>query len=418
MAVDLDTHPCFSEKAKGQYGRIHLPVAPKCNIQCNFCDRKYACANENRPGVTVEVLSPGQSIAYLKQAKAKAPHISVMGIAGPGDPFANPAETMETLRRTREAFPEMLLCVATNGLGIGPYIPELAALETSHVTLTVNAVDPEIGAKVYAWVRDGKTIYRGKAAAAVLLERQLDAIKALKQNGIIVKINTILIPGVNDEHVEAIAKMVKSLGADLMNIMPLKPVADTPFGALGEPDAAMVQRAKAEAGAHLPLMHHCTRCRADACGMIGKDDESLRETLQEAAKLPINPEEERPYVAAASMEGMLVNMHLGEAKEVHIFKPTEDGFETVEVRACPPPGGGTERWMDLARRLSDCRAILVSSVGQKPVDILEQLGVKVVMMEGMIQEGLEHVYDGTELRAPTRKHRCGSGCGGDGMGCA
>jgi len=33
-------HPCFNEKAHFSTARIHLPVAPKCNIQCNFCNRK------------------------------------------------------------------------------------------------------------------------------------------------------------------------------------------------------------------------------------------------------------------------------------------------------------------------------------------------------------------------------------------
>lgn len=51
-------HPCFQESCHGKYGRIHLPVAPACNIQCAYCDRRYDCANESRPGVTSEVISP------------------------------------------------------------------------------------------------------------------------------------------------------------------------------------------------------------------------------------------------------------------------------------------------------------------------------------------------------------------------
>ena len=59
-------------------------------------------------------------MAYLDDVVAKrARNIAVMGIAGPGDPFANPEETMETLRLVRERFPKMMLCVATNGLGVG-----------------------------------------------------------------------------------------------------------------------------------------------------------------------------------------------------------------------------------------------------------------------------------------------------------
>ncbi|MEQ2789490.1 nitrogen fixation protein NifB, partial [Flavonifractor plautii] len=48
-------HPCLSVQAHFRYGRIHLPVAPRCNIRCGYCDRRYDCANESRPGVTSEV---------------------------------------------------------------------------------------------------------------------------------------------------------------------------------------------------------------------------------------------------------------------------------------------------------------------------------------------------------------------------
>jgi len=129
--IDFKNHPCFDKEAHKKFGRVHLPVAPRCNIQCNFCNRKYDCMNESRPGVTSTVLTPQQAIAYLRDVVEKRPDISVMGIAGPGDPFANPEETMETLRLTRKYFPKMILCVATNGLNVAPYVDEMAELQVS-----------------------------------------------------------------------------------------------------------------------------------------------------------------------------------------------------------------------------------------------------------------------------------------------
>ena len=93
MALDLTQHPCFNSDVRHRTGRIHLPVAPKCNIQCNYCNRKFDCANESRPGVTSAVLSPNQALALSHRALEKAPYLKVVGIAGPGDPFANPEET-------------------------------------------------------------------------------------------------------------------------------------------------------------------------------------------------------------------------------------------------------------------------------------------------------------------------------------
>jgi nitrogen fixation protein NifB len=158
--MNLENHPCFNDKVRHLYGRIHLPVAPRCNVQCNFCNRKYDCVNESRPGVTSGTLSPEQAIDYLDQVLEIKKNISVVGIAGPGDAFANPEDSLETLRLVREKYPYMILCVATNGLNLEPYAEQLAQVNVSHVSVTVNAVDPTIVEKIYSWVRDGKRVLR------------------------------------------------------------------------------------------------------------------------------------------------------------------------------------------------------------------------------------------------------------------
>ncbi|HEX3047114.1 MAG TPA: radical SAM protein, partial [Bacillota bacterium] len=228
-------HPCFNAAARIRYGRIHLPVAAGCNIQCNFCNRKYDCANENRPGVTSSLLTPGQAVDYLERVLRKRHDIAVVAIAGPGDPFANPEVTLETVRQVNERFPQLLICLATNGLRLGFYIEELARLRISHVTITINTVNPEIGKKIYAWVRDGKVIYRGEEGAMLLLERQLAAVAALKSHGITVKVNTVVIPGINDEYVKDVAAKVAELKADIMNAVPFYPVPGSAFADVEAP---------------------------------------------------------------------------------------------------------------------------------------------------------------------------------------
>ncbi len=419
--MDLSKHPCFNDAVRHQFGRIHLPVAPDCNIQCNFCDRRFNCVNESRPGVTTSVLTPHQALAYLDQSLARDPRIAVVGIAGPGDPFANAEATLQTLELVRGRHSEILLCVATNGLNVAPYADELARLRVSHVTLTVNAVEPEIGQHVYAWVRDGRNVSRGAAAARLLWERQRDAIRRLKALDLVVKINTILIPGINDQHVDQVARTMRDLGADILNCVPMYPVANTPLGELPEPSPQLVAEARRQAGQYLPLMHHCTRCRADACGLLGEapsDEQHAR--LRHAAAQPLVPADDRPCVAVATLEGMLVNQHLGEAARLHVFRQQGSEFEMVETRAAPPPGGGDQRWQRLAELLHDCRALLVSSAGSAPVDVLRRRGIRVVMMEGLIEEGLEAVYSGHTIRAPLRRdHHCNAGvtCAGNGQGC-
>jgi MoaA/NifB/PqqE/SkfB family radical SAM enzyme len=138
-------HPCFNCGASQKNSRMHLPIAPKCNIQCNYCVRKYDCMNESRPGVTTSVLSPEEAFAKYKLVKEKVENLTVIGIAGPGDALANFDETKKALEMIHEDDPNITFCVSTNGLMLPYHAKELADLNVSHVTVTVNAVDPAIG---------------------------------------------------------------------------------------------------------------------------------------------------------------------------------------------------------------------------------------------------------------------------------
>jgi len=417
---NLTNHPCFNPDAKGKFGRVHLPVAPKCSVQCLFCNRKYDCVNESRPGVTSSLLSPGQALHYVTRLLDMGRPISVAGIAGPGDPFANPLETMETMRLLRRRLPDLLLCVSTNGLGVAPYISELAEIGVSHVTITMSAIDPRIGACIYGWVRDGKKVVRGIEAATLMIRRQLEAIRLLKSHGITVKINSILIPGVNEHHMVVIAKRCKQEGVDLHNIIPLCPVEDTPLGMLPEPSAGLVDSLRAECGELVTQMTHCQRCRADACGLLSEG--TTQETmgmLQEEAAAPVRPDEDRPHVAVATREGVLVNQHLGEADDFNIYGLQDGNAFLVETRPAPERGCGDDRWATLGKTLHDCRAILASSAGPRPTNALTQAGIKVIIMEGLIDEAINAIYSGEPIRAPVREFKCGkgAGCNGDGGGC-
>ena len=420
ISRDLSRHPCFNAEAKGSYGRVHLPVAPQCNIRCNYCNRKYDCVNESRPGVTSAVLSPVQAARYVEKILEREPRISVAGIAGPGDPFANPEETLATMRLIKERFPHILLCLSTNGLGIGGYLDDVAEIGVSHVTITVNAVDPQIGQKIYSWVRDAKVIYRGLRGAELMLDRQIAAIKGLKKRGITVKVNTIVVPSINDHHVEEVARTMAGLGVDLLNCMAMHPNSDTPFEDIEEPGKQMMEEIQAKAERYLPQMRHCTRCRADAVGLLGEDrTEELRGCLSECAGH--SPDQaSRPYVAVATMEGILVNQHLGEAYRLQIWSKTEDGFHCVGEREAPEPGGGILRWKQLAETLKDCRAVLVAGIGESPADVLTKAGIEPIEISGFIEPALEAVYSGRGLNEfKMRRRGCGqgAGCSGTGDGC-
>jgi nitrogen fixation protein NifB len=421
MRISTDQHPCFNRNSAKSCGRVHLPVAPRCNIQCNYCNRKYDCVNESRPGVASAVLKPHQAVEYMRRVLDLEPAIRVAGIAGPGDPLANPAETLETLRLMREHFPHLLFCLSTNGLGASAHLDDLAALGVTHATVTLNTVDPEIGARIYSFVRDGNVLYRGRAGAELLLSRQLEAIRGFAERGILVKVNTIVLPGINDAHLLEVARTARDLGATLMNLVPLHPTADTPFATLAEPSREVMASLRDQAGVLVPQMTHCRRCRADAVGLLGQDRSmELAPTLASCAKLPPSDLADRPYVAVATREGMLVNQHLGEAKSFQIWgRDGNGGFRLAEERQAPPLGCGPSRWEDLARTLRDCRAVLCAALGDKPRAILQEHGLTPVEGSGFIEEALSTVYSSGNLDSLRGRRKglatpcCGAG-GGEG----
>ena len=418
--MDLTNHPCFNAKMRGLYGRVHLPIAPRCNIQCKYCDRKYDCVNESRPGVTSAVLTPNQAMTYLDFVLEEVKNISVVGIAGPGDPFANPTETMKTLTMVREKYPDLICCLATNGLGIGPYIDELADINVSHVTITLNAIDPEIGSKIYSFVRHGKKVLTPRAGFKILLEKQLEAIQQLKERKITTKINTIIIPGINEDHIEAVAEKMSHMGVDILNCIPFYPNQGAAFAHLKEPSKEVVTGIRKKAARYLPQMLHCKRCRADAVGILGENNSiEIMEKLKECSELPEIHDETKPYVAVASLEGVLVNQKLGKAEKLLIYGKQDGKVTFIETRKTPVPGGGLKRWEELSDLISDCRALLVAGLGDNPRRVLKEKGINIMELDGLIEEAAEAVFEGHSMNYMMRRDikACNKQHPMAGMGC-
>ncbi|WP_407307182.1 radical SAM protein [Desulfosporosinus sp. SB140] len=260
-------HPCFATHGHGKTGRIHLAVAPGCNISCNYCVRKFDCANESRPGVTSRVQTVEEALQTVKVAKASdiGAKLKVVGIAGPGDPLANSA-TFDTLRGVKRDFPDMILCLSTNGLLLPEKIKELAEIGVSHLTITINTLDEKVGAEIYGYVRwQGKTLI-GPSAARILINNQLLGMEMAAEAGMTLKVNTVLIPGVNDKLLYSLGLEIKKRGANIHNIVPLIPQAK--FAHLKAPSKELLASCRNSMVQILPQMQHCQQCRADAIGLL------------------------------------------------------------------------------------------------------------------------------------------------------
>jgi nitrogen fixation protein NifB len=447
----IHNHPCYSEQAHHYYARMHVAVAPACNIQCHYCNRKYDCANESRPGVVSELLKPDQAIKKVLAVGAAIPQMSVVGIAGPGDPLANPQRTFATFRELTRLAPDLKLCVSTNGLALPQHVDELAKHNIDHVTITINCLDPEIGAKIYPWIFWNHRRIKGVKAAEILIQQQQRGLEMLVERGILVKINSVMIPGINDEHLKEVSQVVKAKGAFLHNIMPLIAEAKhgTFFGLTGQPSPTPDELNNLQTACEsddMRMMRHCRQCRADAVGLLGEDrgDEFSLEKIEhleidhvaamqrrQAEKLRIEAEMAtkhaapakpvdntvqfisldslrakkktyRPVFMAVASKGQgIINLHFGHAQEFLVYEASQAGVKFIRAAKAElyctgddSCGEAESRIEQIIKSLAGCEVVLCAKIGYEPWGKLEAAGIQPNGEHAMevIEDAVKAVY--------------------------
>jgi nitrogen fixation protein NifB len=405
-------HPCYSPSAHHRYARMHLAVAPACNVQCNYCNRKYDCANESRPGVVSELLTPQMAIRKAKAVAAAIPQLSVIGIAGPGDPLANASRTFDTLEGLRSALPDVKLCISTNGLALPQAVDHLIELGVDHVTITMNAIDAHVSAGIYDWVYlDGQRL-RGRDGAQALIDRQLEGMQKLIERGVLVKVNSVLIPGINDAHLPEVSEVIRDMGAFLHNIMPLisKPEHGTYFGLNGqrEPMPYEVDQVRELCGGAIAQMSHCQQCRADAVGMLGEDRsqeftldkleaevEPYQSVMHRRTRIQAalstqgaSEDDDACLVAVASKSGDVIDQHFGHVRRFQIYAVSSEGAVRVGERHVPLYCQGESdcdtdaqqsTFTTMLDLLTDVDAVFCARVGMAPWQQLEEAGIAPVV---------------------------------------
>lgn len=392
LAAVLSEHPCYDEDAHRRFARMHLPVAPRCNIQCNYCNRKFDCSNESRPGVTSEVLTPEQASDKVDFVYSQIPELKVIGIAGPGDPLANEA-TFETIDLVHRRFPELTMCISTNGLALPGNAKRLYDLGVRFVTITMNAVDPSVGEKVYSHVTGPEGVLRGREAAEYLISRQKQGLDECVALGMVVKINIVMIPGVNDAHIPELVRYVKEKGAYTVNILPLIPVGGTAFENMQAPTPEMRKDLMDRCGEYgIKVMRHCKQCRADAIGKLG-DDRSAEfagcGSCRTAEQRPILLGNLRDVIAVATEDGVNIDRGFGNTPEFRIYS-LRDGKEIERV----PVGLGAsvagkshkDHIASILLSLNGPKYIAVSEIGHYPEKLITDQGIKLIVSKERIAD--------------------------------
>jgi len=239
---------------------------------------------------------------------------------------------------------------------------------------------------------------------------------------VLTKINSVLIPGINDEHLYEVNREVKKRGAFLHNIMPLISEAEhgTVFGLTGQrgPSAQELKAVQDACMGGANLMRHCRQCRADAVGLLGEDrsDEFTQDKIDQMevvydldkrrdyqrqveaerqaqhqarlAALQAVPADDgvdaglKVLVAVATVGHGKVNQHFGHATEFQVFEVSSTqalfvGHRRVDLY-CQGGYGEDEQLPSIVNAINDCHAVLVAKIGACPRDELKAAGIEPV----------------------------------------
>lgn len=221
------------------------------------------CATEaiQHPGWTARLLSVEAAVNLVGRVMLTRKDSNfVIGVAGPGDPLAND-QTFEALSLIHKEYPQLLKCVCTNGLLLGDRLEKIEACGVKAITVTVNAFSSDIGKNIYSWVRYDGVTYRGEEAASLLIANQFGGLRKAVDRGFSVKVNTVLIPGVNDKQLPQLARRAREAGAAVLNVMPLIPSGK--MKELRPPTCEELRNARQDCEGIIPQFHRCEQCRAD-----------------------------------------------------------------------------------------------------------------------------------------------------------
>lgn len=365
---------------------IVLPVAPQANHRIRFSSYEK----------TSPALTPEEAVGWTGNLLKDGKRISDVEIKGPGDPLATPKLTFRTLELLSGRYPEIKACVSTIGLGADKCADRLAALGVSHVTVEMQATDPEILKKIYAWVRPGRKTIPLSMVTAMLVESQEIAVRTLVQSGVRVNIRTTVFQGINDSHMAELAAAASAYGADSMELVPSVSKDETEGGDSASCSAETLDSACRQASQHLAVFKR-----------VANDimPSSMQTGCEQSAPIP-KASPSRPNVAVASSNGMDIDLHMGQAHRMLIYGPREDGLTCfLETRPVPRAGTGKDRWSALASQcLHDCYCVLVANAGEAPRKVLGTHGIKVIISSENIQGMVDVLYHGNR-----KKGKCSLG---------
>ena len=256
----IEKHYCFNtEQLEEVWGRIHVPLAKVCSLNCVYCGYHKDCnitSNIWRPGTVSGTVEGKQDIyKYLQQSFDLFQGVKIIGVSGPGDPLENMSQMRNLVTIMCRYFPQMYLCMCTNG---SVYNSDTQWLLNQpilrYITLTVNTMDSDKYPLIYRR-------YCNPEIPRDMLDNQLKIIHKCVKNKIKVKVNTIYLQGVNDQEISGMFDCLLKEGVSCFNLIPRVNTVTGRYDC--QKNFEKLQKALIDA--NYPLMTRCKQCRADYC---------------------------------------------------------------------------------------------------------------------------------------------------------
>jgi nitrogen fixation protein NifB len=213
-------------------------------------------------------MSPKDALAITMSEINENKNLRIVAISGPGEPLANP-ETFRTLQLIREEFSDIAICLSTNGTLLEENIELLKDIDVKTISVSMSTANPSSASKIYEWAYLDDELLQDECVGPRIIKSQLRGITKAANQGINVKVNSILIPDINKWDIIPLAREISKAGAVLQNIVPLIP-NDT-LASSRAPTSMELQQARQAASIYINQFTHCKQCRSDVVGIPGND---------------------------------------------------------------------------------------------------------------------------------------------------
>lgn len=394
----VSRHPCFNNY-DFHSAVIHLPIVSECNV--DYTDGAFGghCPGSTKEETNQRVLTPYEALERLHGAKKSIPGLTVAAIAGPGEPLADFDAVKETLKVIRQAYPDLLLCLSTNGLMLPIYANHLISLGVNYVTVTVNAACPETGAKIYDHITYLGHKYYGEEGANILLQNQISGMSYLASMNISVRMNMVIVKGINDHEVTDIAETAKECGCKLTNILKAPAGRNQDYNGLEAYSGDELKELRRECEDILPQSYFCKPCNTATIETLNTrilsdfEKDSLKADKAGAKEVPVY------RFAVCSKNGSLTDQHFGHANKFYIYDFTENETKFVETRAIDQYCHGSKeekeegRIYKLIKTIEDCNCVICMRIGVCPADALKEKNIDIYTTYNLIEDGIREAVN-------------------------